>query len=69
MINEHRHVLGSGWIRGRQTYRECVGCRQVFRWYGDNKRPELMRSDYNYYREMAEYHAIRSVDAGSSNSN
>lgn len=53
-MNQHRHSFSSGWIRGRQTFRECVGCRQVFRWYGDNRKPEIMKSDYNYYKEMAD---------------
>jgi hypothetical protein len=51
----HKHVLAAGWIRGRQTFRECVECRQVFRWYGANKKPDIVKTDYSFYTQMAEY--------------
>jgi dissimilatory sulfite reductase (desulfoviridin) alpha/beta subunit len=53
MKNKHQHVFISGWIRGRQLYRECISCRQTYRWYETNKIPDIIKSDYDYYKEMA----------------
>lgn len=58
-MNQHKHVLASGWARGRRTFRECVECRQVFEWYGSNKQAKEVKTDYVYYKKMAEYYEIR----------
>jgi hypothetical protein len=50
----HKHILASGWIRDKQTFRECVECRQVFICAGKNM-TRAEKSDFTYYRNMAIY--------------
>lgn len=53
-MTEHKHILGSGWIRDGHVYRECVGCRTVLK-CGTT---QVIKSDYNYYKEMAKYYGV-----------
>lgn len=56
-MNKHKHVLASGWARENRIFRECTNCRQVFEW--KRKQATQVKSDYTYYKQMAEYYAIR----------
>jgi hypothetical protein len=49
---EHKHVLGAGWDRGGQTWRECVYCRKAYLVSGRGL--VETKSDYTYYKEMAD---------------
>jgi hypothetical protein len=55
-MSQHNHVLSSGWINSNKLFRECMYCRKVFAWDCKVIHP---KSDYTYYKQMAEYYEIR----------